>query len=198
MQKSTTGTTYAVSILLLFHDYDNIVGFLATSSEPIAILNSSKSLTRVQDRYHHQSPFVQSPIRHFRLSLGCTFYSGCFIPQVSLGLHTLGVHPFVIHIHPPLIWPSSKEAREALPHQAASPSSLGNASSPRQGATQLQLTQRMLLIMKPAVENYGRMIDYFLWRDVKATYMALFATSFATVRSSYNTGAAAFSTPANE
>ena len=50
MQKSTTGTTYAVSILLLFHDYDNIVGFLATSSEPIAILNSSKSLTRVQDR----------------------------------------------------------------------------------------------------------------------------------------------------
>ena len=33
-----------------------------------------------------------------------------------------------------------------------------------------------------------------LWKDVKATYVALFATSFATVRSSYNTGAAALPT----
>ena len=31
-----------------------------------------------------------------------------------------------------------------------------------------------------------------LWRDVKATYIALFTTSSATVRSSYSTGAAAF------
>ena len=34
--------------------------------------------------------------------------------------------------------------------------------------------------------------------DVTATYIALFATSFATVRSSYNTGAAAFLTYISE
>ncbi len=32
----------------------------------------------------------------------------------------------------------------------------------------------------------GGLIDY-LWTGVKATYIAIFATSFATVRSSYNT-----------